>query len=200
MDIDYMVDEVFKKQDPLDARAIRNSKTEYSIAITDAQTGESKYISNRDECDIFETIRASCAIPVIYNKQVNIGGRKYIDGAIGAQFYTNIHKARSLGAEKIIAIDNADSNRSTSWDLELYLLFRSSKFRKNVRLALELEQKYRKQYLQDPNVFIISPSRKIPAGGLDINREHIKDSIDLGYNDVMKNQDLAEFLLIGGVS
>ena len=194
MNIDYMIDEVFKKQEPLNDAAVRASKTEFLIGVTDAETGQSRYISNRSQVDVFEAIRASCAVPVIYNKQVSIEGKKYIDGAISNQFYTNIDKARSSGAEKIVAIDNADSDRNYSWDLELYLLFRDQKFGKNVRAGLVLEQKHRQRYSQDPNVYIIRPSKKIPVRTLDVSERHIKDTISLGYNDVAENRKLSQFL------
>ena len=43
IDIDYLIDEVFKKQDALDEEKIYNSKITYLIPATNVDTGEIEY-------------------------------------------------------------------------------------------------------------------------------------------------------------
>lgn len=76
MDIDYVIDEIFKKQEPLDIDAIKKSKIKLLIATTNLTTGDTEYFSNKD--DIFEALRASKAIVFFYGKKVQIGEYIYI--------------------------------------------------------------------------------------------------------------------------
>src|SRR5687768_16879527 len=52
IDIDYLIDEVFKKQDPLNIEAIKKSSIIFNIAVTDALK-RVKYFSNEDSVDMF---------------------------------------------------------------------------------------------------------------------------------------------------
>lgn len=66
IDIDYLIDDIFKKQDPLDVHAIYQSSITYAISMTDVETGIVEYLSNKDSIDIFEIMRATKAMPFFY--------------------------------------------------------------------------------------------------------------------------------------
>lgn len=53
MNIDYLVDTIFKQQDILNTQAVRYSKTKLYVSATDIDTGETKYFYNYDNIDIF---------------------------------------------------------------------------------------------------------------------------------------------------
>ena len=67
IDVDYVIDEIFKKQEPLNIEAIRQSKTKLLIAATNITKGDTEYFSNQN--DIFEVLRASNAILFFYGKK-----------------------------------------------------------------------------------------------------------------------------------
>ncbi|OGZ45155.1 MAG: hypothetical protein A2756_01680 [Candidatus Ryanbacteria bacterium RIFCSPHIGHO2_01_FULL_48_27] len=106
MDIDYLVDEVFKKQAPLNIGLLSDLKTKYYIAATDSNSRTRSYFCNDSSVDIFEILRATKAIPFFYNKKVVINGIDYIDGTVSTSFDDALLKARELGATHIIGIDN----------------------------------------------------------------------------------------------
>ncbi len=106
MDIDYLIDVVFKKQEPLDIEKLSNVKTKYYIPIKGVSDGNLRYISNLDNLDIFETLRATTAIPFFYNKKVNIEKKLYIDGSSSSSLKKMIDKAIGLGATKVLVIDS----------------------------------------------------------------------------------------------
>lgn len=186
MDIDYLIDDIFKKQDPLDINKIRQSKIKLFISATNIQNGNLEYFNN--EADIFEALRASSATPIAYNKVVNIKNNQYIDGAISAPLKVNIEKAKKEGAEIIIAIDN--SNKSIIGDLLLkfYSLFRSKSFRKKVGNYLK-EIEYE---TKDTNVLIIKPSVRLPISTLDNKRDNIIKTVLIGYNDAINQKTVIE--------
>lgn len=81
MDIDYLIDVVFKQQAPLDVQQIEKSSIDYYIATTNARTGEVEYFSPKNEKNVFELMRASKAIPFFYGKSISINGQRYHDGS-----------------------------------------------------------------------------------------------------------------------
>ncbi len=107
MDIDYLIDEVFKKQCPLQVELLPQVNTNFYIPITDTVTKKARYISKEDKVDIFEALRATKAIPLLFGKSVSIDNNNYIDGVVGVSFEDTVKKAKELGATTIIAIDNS---------------------------------------------------------------------------------------------
>ena len=82
INVDYLIDEIFKKQDPLDLDKVCFSKIKYFIATTNNKTGKVKYFSNKKKSNILEALRASMAIPIVYGKTVEIDGDRYCDSVL----------------------------------------------------------------------------------------------------------------------
>jgi predicted patatin/cPLA2 family phospholipase len=81
VDIDYLVDVALKQHLPLDVDALRESHALLEVILTDAETAQAKVITNRDEeCDFYEVIRATAALPALYNRKVRVGSAVYVDG------------------------------------------------------------------------------------------------------------------------
>lgn len=86
LDIDYLIDEVYKYKIPLDIDKLFSSKTELIVPLTNVQTGEVRYVSSKDRFSGFDpwnVLKASMAIPVAYGKTPIIGGETYFDSAYG---------------------------------------------------------------------------------------------------------------------
>lgn len=191
MDIDYLIDEIFKKQDTLNVENIKLSKIKFYISATNIETGNPEYFGNQKDVDIFEALRASSAAPIVYNKSVNINGNKYIDGAIGAPLSVNIEKAKKEGAEIIIVIDNSNYSFVSNTLLKLYSFFRSKSFRNQVK-SFSKHEKYQND---DKQVLIIKPSVSLPISAWDNKQEHITRTIQIGYNDVVNKSTVIKELL-----
>ena len=82
VDIDYLVDDVLKRLLPLNVEAVKASRTTLEIILADADTAEPVIISNRSDVDFYELIRATAALPALYNRKVLIDGRYYVDGGV----------------------------------------------------------------------------------------------------------------------
>ncbi len=80
MDIDWLVDEVFRRIDPLDIRAVNDSSTDWRVPVTDKVKKNVRFVSKEDGVDVFELMRAAKAAPFIYGKSVILDGIEYIDG------------------------------------------------------------------------------------------------------------------------
>lgn len=83
MDVDYLVDVTLKQHLPLNSQAMLASPAPLYTILTDAETAEPVMVSSRDETlDIYEVLRATVAIPGLYNRKISIGSRKYVDGGL----------------------------------------------------------------------------------------------------------------------
>lgn len=118
MDIDYLVDAVFKMQEPLDIAAVQRTTIDWLIPITDARTGFVRYVGKKDNVNIFELLRAAKAIVLFYGRKVTIWGKKYIDGELGPTTLDHVRTALSHGANRIVLIDDS-SERTASDDIAL---------------------------------------------------------------------------------
>jgi predicted patatin/cPLA2 family phospholipase len=86
VDVDYMID-VLRAKHHLDEEAMRKAPATLYTVLTDAATGEAKVVSSRDPyLDVYEVLRATAALPGLYNKKIAIEDRhdapRYVDGGV----------------------------------------------------------------------------------------------------------------------
>lgn len=192
MDIDYLIDVIFKKQDVLNIKTVKESNIKFFISITNINNGKLEYVTNKDDTDIFEALRASSAAPIVYNKIVKIKNNEYVDGCIEAPLSTNITKAKQEGAEVIIAINDSNPSFIEDTFLKIYSLFRNKSFRKRLKHYLN-EKNY---HNNDKNVLIIKPSTRLPISAFDNNQKHIIETMQIGYNDIISKSSLIQELIL----
>ena len=202
LNVDYLIDVVFKQQDRLDIEALKSGPTELVIPVTNYNTGEAKYFSNRDAVDFFEVLRATKAIEIFYGKSVEIAGQKYVDGALSVPI--GITKAIAAGATDIIVISTRPKGfRRSHSTLERFItrLFTGGcpeGLKQRIRgypdtynsvmdiVGKEIETGER-------NIFLIQPQSEVAAGRLDNSREKLIRSIEQGYDDACQRAELSLF-------
>ena len=103
VDIDYLVDVVMKQHLPLKMEVLRNSPTLLEVVVANAENGEAEVITNRDTgYDFYEVMRATSALPGLYNKKVRLGSHLYVDG--GTVDSIPIARAVQDGSDQVLAI------------------------------------------------------------------------------------------------
>ncbi|MBT0770778.1 patatin family protein [Kineosporia sp. J2-2] len=102
VDVDHLVDDVLRRLSPLDLDALEAAPAELLTVLTDAATGAARVVSNRDGHDLFEVLRATAALPALYNKRVPLDGRRYIDGGIVAP--VPVDQAFQAGAPSALVV------------------------------------------------------------------------------------------------
>ena len=202
LNVDYLIDVVFKQQDRLDIEALKSGPTELVIPVTNYNTGEAEYFSNRDAVDFFEVLRATKAIEIFYGKSVEIAGQKYVDGALSVPI--GITKALAAGATDIIVISTRPKGfkRSHStFERFITRLFTGGcpeGLKQRIRgypdtynsvmdiVGKEIETGER-------NIFLIQPQSEVVAGRLDNSREKLIRSVQQGYDDACQRTELSLF-------
>ena len=107
MNVDYLIDTVFKKEVSIGLDALQKSSMEYYIAVVDAVSGKPMYLSREDNIDPFEILRAANALPILYGKTVTLRYGDFIDGKIGQTVQDHIEFALFKGATRILLIDDS---------------------------------------------------------------------------------------------
>lgn len=199
IDIDYLIDEIFKKQDPLETDKIYSSSVQYFISAVNCRNGEIEYFSNQQKSDIFQIMRATKAMELAYKikPKIFIEPSFYSDSMLTSSAETHIKKAVTLGATKILLIDNADQGSSGHVFDQLYnfwLYFQN----KNFKRGYQKNVSEIKKYVAPGNVkiFCHRPKNILPLGLLDNNHKRLKQALLQGFEETAANQELADFLSI----
>ncbi len=107
MDIDFLVDDVFKMREPIDWDALSFSPTQVYIACFNITKQKFDYFSN--DSITYEVLRAAKAVPLIYGKKVIIDDDVYTDMSLSP--YTSIKNMQPNLSEKVICIDVREKNK-----------------------------------------------------------------------------------------
>lgn len=190
IDIDYLVDDIFKKQEPLDVNSIAYSKIKYLIPVTNYDTGEVEYLSNKD--DTFEAMRATKAMPIAFNKPVKLNGKRYCDSYNSSLVELNFMKALELKAEKILVLTNGEVDTVNQMIFNTWLRFRNKDFINNYRKDLFFKEKFK--FPDNVNYLILKPNEELKIGTFSNNKELLRKTIEQGYKEACENKELTRFL------
>lgn len=87
LDVDYVIDHVVKYEKPLDVDAVLASRSKLFVAAIEKTTGRGMMLDLKSgRAPLLEICRAAMAIPVFYNRTVEIEGRRCMDGGLAIPF------------------------------------------------------------------------------------------------------------------
>ena len=164
------------------------------IPATNLETGKIEYFSNKNRDNIFEALRATKAMPILFNKEVGIKGKKYCDSHVSISTTLNALKAIELGADKLIIITNNAPNFINELFLSIWFKFRNKQFKENYLKSLEKI----KEIKIPTNILVIylQPKNKLKITMLNNNQEILKKTLLQGFNETCSNKELKKFLEI----
>ena len=197
MDIDYLIDEVFKKQDPLNTKAVYSSQTHYLIPALNRQTGKVDYFSNKESVDIFEVMRATKALPLAFKLNPNISLREntYCDSPLSSSPRTHLEKIVEMGSRKILIVDTSTQSSQINFEYAMFNLWASTQNTNFKRGYTESKRRLEKYSLpRDVKVFSISPRAHLPVKTFGNEKNSLRQAIKQGYDETISNIELAEFI------
>lgn len=101
VDIDYLVDEVLHGRHPLNRGRLLRAHSKLHVVLTNAHTGKMEVISDHHRfLEIYEELRASAALPLLYDKKIRVGNKEYIDGGVSDLIPVDV--AIKLGCTDIV--------------------------------------------------------------------------------------------------
>jgi predicted patatin/cPLA2 family phospholipase len=83
MDLEFFFDEIVRKRKKHDLAALLRHPTELKVLTTCLEDERTVWFSSRDpKIDLYDVMKASCALPLIYGRGVRIGNKSYTDGVV----------------------------------------------------------------------------------------------------------------------
>ncbi len=83
IDLEFFIDEIVKQRRKHDYDALLSHPTELKILAANMDTSQKTWFSSKDtSIDLYQALKASCALPVIYGRGVPVGQHSYVDGYI----------------------------------------------------------------------------------------------------------------------
>jgi len=198
-DIDYLVDDVCKKQSPLDMDAVYVSPIVIHVAVTNARTGAIKFFSNKDDVDLWEVMRATKSSAVFAGlfkaKTVIIGKNHYFDTRLSSRAGASIYHAIACGANKVIVLDSYHPKNSIldgETVSQLWLYTRSKQFRMQQTKTREALQRF--IIPSDVVILYLSPKKPLSIAAWNNSRKKLLHSFEQGYQETKHNKDIISFI------
>ncbi len=192
MDIDYLIDTIFKDFVPLDTEALKKSPTHFLVPVTDFDSGEPRYLSDMHLLDPYEIMRAAKAIPILYNGHVHLGNHSYIDGNFSTSNADLIKKALEEGARRILLITNTETpgvlGRTV---LRAYGMFLNPHLREHIVDDLISHEKI--EWPDDIEFVCVSPTFTLPTFIFSRDKRKITETYFAGHDDLLaKKNEIAK--------
>lgn len=109
VDVDYVYDHIVPIVKPLNEINIKNSHTNLYMSVTNVNSGENELINTKTFSEpIAKVLKASNALPILYNRTVTLNGKQYIDG--GASNPLPVKQAIANGCTDILILLSKDKN------------------------------------------------------------------------------------------
>lgn len=185
--INYLIDTVAKKYLPLDIEKVEYSPTKFFVPVTDSVSGETRFLNKGLWFDPYEMVRAATAIPILYNRNVWLGGRNYLDGDFSSSPNDLVQKAIAEGATRILCILNSDSHSEIRKRmLRVYGRFLKPGLRAALIKDLDdvvIDVPEGVQYI------CLAPSAPLPATLYSREPRVIKEAFHMGREDLLAKAD-----------
>ena len=111
IDIDYLFDQVVSKDKRLDVDKILSSRTKLLVAVIDRRTGAGTMIDTKaTQAPLLSVLKAATALPVLYNRAIDIEGQPFLDGGLAIPF--PIEQALANGCTDVLTLLTRPANFS----------------------------------------------------------------------------------------
>lgn len=199
LNIDYLVDEILKKKHPFDFKTFASARTLLLFAATRVRDGETTYLKVPRDEQVYEYLRATAAVPIVYGKRVTIGGDEYVDGDFGSDTEDLVQKAFALGAQDVIIIESSPSQfLSKEKRLVMKALRTIEKAEKNTGMVKAIDRELTKKppivAPKGRRVIYVTPSKNLHNGTLQNKKLKLRTVFNVGYADTRDNKELRELL------
>ena len=191
VDVDYLIDTIFKKIKPLNIKKLKKSTTKILISATEIKTGKLNYFNLKENC--LEVLRATAAIPFFYGKAVEINSIKYFDGDPGGVLISNMKRAKKEKPTHILIIDDTPKPLLVHSFWKLISAFSPPLLQEKIKEHIEGDILSR--HFSSKRTKLILPRNKLSINPLNNKRSRIKKTFNAGYKDA-KKFDIEKFLAI----
>ncbi len=142
VDVDHLADHVLQERGRLTEFEGRISENVYAV-VTDAETGVPIALRmSPEDPELYEIFKATGALPVLYNKVIDIGGRGYVDGGSLSSVPLMSAVAHEPKPKHIVAIlTRGNGHRNTAYSPFRNFLYNSGVIRLSRGVQSEMIQR-----------------------------------------------------------
>lgn len=190
INIDFLVDNAIRERYPLNLDSFRKSPLAFDIGVTETETGHSRFFPKDTQLNLYELLRASCAIPYFYGKHVALAGQRYCDGTIG-----DVAGLTQIGNDSKILIVLTRPNRPLKKLLLArrilhWFLLRNEPVSLQEKIwAMPTEYNLLNRsiatFSKTKSVCVVRPQQKLPMWRIDTRVRKLTATIEQGYSDTM---------------
>lgn len=186
--------EVPLKHDPFDFKTYQANPMEFYVVCTDVESGKAvyhKYEGNEDSG--FDWIRASASMPVV-SQMVEIGGNKYLDGALSDSIPVKFFEQK--GYDRNVAILTRPKSYTMKNNQMLPLI--RAVYREYPKLVGAIEKRHRvynetlayiSRMERAGKLFVIRPESALPVSRVEKNPEKLKQAYEIGRKIALSQLD-----------
>lgn len=221
LDVEYLVDEIFAKEHPLNLKRVLNSKNKFYFPLVDVKDLSLKYYTNdfslsdallpyelihmdhKNPKELYSVMKATAAAPIAFNKDIEIQGRKYIDGVLLAPFPMSAPIPQS--AKRVVILTKPEPITTRWWrDRLIPSIAKGGFFHGEISNSklYDLISEECKNYealtsklSSTENCFVIKPDVEISSS--DNHPEVMKRNLKKGFQDVMAQKEALQAFIAG---
>lgn len=183
LNVDYLVDTVFKQKEPLDTDALKTSRIDWFVPAMDSHSGTPRYFNKHDALDIYEVLRAAKAIPIFYGRRLLLLGKTYLDGELGPTAEDHVNFAIEQGADRIVLVnDNGPKDALSTIELHFYAAFQSEHLRDAI--VRDVDQSTMCITSSKATILCVS-AQNLSIGILTNNKKKLIDAFDSGVQNAL---------------
>lgn len=193
VNVDYLIDEAIRKNNPLDMERFSQSKVLTFFPLTNTESGELEYFSNRDNIDFWQVIKAAVSVPICTKlslKGSRVGEKFYSDSAGASRYELHVNKAVEEGANKIIVFDNwhTEDNSGKYFFSKIAAWLGNRVYRNNLLKHIKEIQ----NFVPPKSVEFVrlSPDKRLKMNRFEIDNRTARRIFKQGYDDVMARKDV----------
>lgn len=202
VDTDYAYDRVPRMLDVFDDDTYRASGIPFYAVVTNVETGEPEYIKIDSVFEQMDVLRASGSMPFV-SKPVEIGGKKYLDGAITDSI--PFEKFMEMGYDRLVVVltkpDGYVKKPMSPLLVRLCYANACPKFAEKVRdrhIMYNASTVRLGELEREGKVLVLRPSQHIRISRIEKNPDKLQALYDVGVRDAQaKKEQLRRFLSEG---
>ncbi|HVW30150.1 MAG TPA: patatin family protein [Polyangiaceae bacterium] len=118
VDLDWLWDSLAQR-DPLNVERVLGNPTEFVVVGTSSSTGRAVYL-RPDAANMFDVLKASCALPMLYRGTITLSGDGVIDGGVADPI--PVEEAYRRGARRILVVRSRPASYVKKPRLENHLV------------------------------------------------------------------------------
>lgn len=174
-----------QRLDPFDITAFDRNPMEFHLVTTDVQTGDAVYQRfDRFREDMYDWILASSSMPIV-SRVVDINGQLLLDGGIADSIPLQYFQRQGYERNVVILTQPADYQKKPlghrrfirCW-LRRYPNLIAAWERRHEMYNAEL--RYIAEQAAKGNTLVLCPERALPIGRISHNRNHMRETYNLG--------------------